>query len=487
MRKSGLVEETRFQACLEHSSSSAITAGEMAERLKQEGLLTAFQAELLMSGKSRGFFLGGYCLLSPLGSGKGGVYLCHHTVENRRVAVKIVPSARMKDPAMRERFFRATRTADLNHPNIVQCHAIEEYDKIYLVVMEYIDGENLQRLVDQKGPLAVAKAADCVRQAALALQHLHDKGRVHGDVKPANLLMDRSGRVKILALGLARLRARKRKETETKSAGCQVPEQAADNRQGDVRADIYSLGATLHYLLTGQVPPREPAAKTRRGVRVQRGTKLLRLRPDVPAALAAVLDRMLAKEPAKRFQTAGEVATALEPFCTQLDAQLSAEHPEEQGGSSSNAPPKRNKTKDLPPADAVRTASAVSPSRLLEESQKPLDKLAVRSALPELARESKGWPVWLKGVLLGLTALVLFAPGGVLLWIVLRSALHTPPPLSAPEQPTSAEAQKKEVIDFPRPEERGPKKIPRMARMLWGHNEIERIAICPDGTFSRKV
>src|SRR5262245_21858824 len=208
--KSGILERPAVAAYLEKLRSAGKlpeTPPALAEAMLRDGLLTRFQAENLLAGKWRGFIIAGkYRLLQRVGSGgMGTVYLCEHVHMRRKVALKVLPREQAADDASRDRFYREARAvAALDHPNIVRAHDIDHEDNLHFLVMEYVDGSSLQQLVKQHGPLEPLRAANYIRQAALGLQHAHEAGLVHRDIKPGNLLVDRAGTVKVLDMGLAR-------------------------------------------------------------------------------------------------------------------------------------------------------------------------------------------------------------------------------------------------------------------------------------------
>jgi hypothetical protein len=213
----------------------------------------------------------------------------------------------------------------LNHPHIVRATDAGEVDGTHFLVMDFIDGQTLGQLVQAGGPLPVAEACELVRQAALGLQHVHQHGLVHRDVKPSNLLLGADGQVKVLDLGLALLKEEDAGAAELTATGqvmgtfdYMAPEQFGDTHAVDIRADVYSLGCTLYFLLTGKAPFSGPAYANRlqkmRAHAEAPAPPLRERRGDVPAGLAAVLARMLAKEPGDRFATPAEVAAALAPF-----------------------------------------------------------------------------------------------------------------------------------------------------------------------------
>ena len=272
-------------------------------------------------------YLGQYQLLERLGrGGMGTVYKALHTKLRREVALKILPPECMGHASAADRFHREMEAiGKLRHPHIVQATDAAEVDGIHFLVMELVDGVDLAKLVAACGPLPVAGASELIRQAALGLEHAHQHGMVHRDIKPSNLMLTSDGVVKVLDLGLARLRGTPAQGQELTKNGhimgtldYMAPEQACDAHSVDIRADIYSLGCTLYELLTGQAPFRSSEYDTPISKMMAHAQKspphLSERRPDVPEALAKVIDRLLAKELADRYATPAAVAEALEPF-----------------------------------------------------------------------------------------------------------------------------------------------------------------------------
>jgi hypothetical protein len=253
----------------------------------------------------------------------GVVYEAVQTLMDRRVAIKVINPSILAHPTALPRFQAEVKAAaKLDHPNIVRAYDADQVGDLHLLVMEYVDGISLAARVGEKGPLPVVHACHYIRQAALGLEHAFERGMVHRDIKPGNLMRTPSGQVKILDFGLARLR-----ETEAESRGLTAsgafmgtpeyvaPEQAQDARKADIRSDIYSLGCTLYYLLTGRPPFEEETAVQMIIAHIERQPPPLdKLRPDVPKELATVLANMLEKKPSKRYQTPSDVAKALLPF-----------------------------------------------------------------------------------------------------------------------------------------------------------------------------
>ncbi len=292
-----------------------------ADHLVDVGLLTHWQSKKLLEGRHRGFFLGKYKLLDHLGSGgMSSVYLAEHVLMQRRVAIKVLPQNRVSDSSYLARFhLEAQAAAALDHRNIVRAYDLDNEGKIHYLVMEYVEGQDLHALVCQNGPLDYHTAANYIAQAASGLEHAHQCGLVHRDIKPANLLVDLKGTVKILDMGLAKFTAETRpapgfakEEHVLGTADYLAPEQAVNSQTVDARADIYALGCTLYFLLTGHPPFAEGTSLERMTAHQQQlPPSVLLDRPDAPAALVTICRRMMEKSPQSRYQSATEVQRAI--------------------------------------------------------------------------------------------------------------------------------------------------------------------------------
>jgi serine/threonine protein kinase len=281
----------------------------VASRMVKDGLLTPFQAELLLAGKSRPFFVGPYKVLSRIGNGSMGVvYLCEHVDMRRQVAVKVLQSRRVKDEVAFQRFLREARAAaSLNHPNVVHALDLGSEGDLHYLSMEYVDGSSLKDLIRTEGPLPPRRLADYLRQAALGLQHAHAAGLIHRDIKPSNVMVDRAGVVKVLDLGLALFADGEMDLTlgvRLGSVAYMAPEQAKDSHAVDARADVYSLGATFYLAATGRQPL--PAAGIGDNTPPPRCLETADF-----VRLVAILEKMTARDPADRYQSAAEVAAAV--------------------------------------------------------------------------------------------------------------------------------------------------------------------------------
>jgi serine/threonine protein kinase len=330
LRKSELVDEKRLQAFQSSTASLPSNSRELAQQLVRQGLLTRFQADQLLAGKWKGFRLAGkYRLMERLGAGgMGQVFLCEHIRMKRLVALKVLPTDKLKDDlSALERFDREARAAAaLDHPNIVRAHDIDTDGKLHFLVMEFVDGASLQEIVKKHGPLDIPRACHYIADAARGLQHAHEAGWVHRDVKPGNLLLDRHGTIKLLDMGLARLFAddgdnltkRYEKNAVLGTADYLAPEQATNSSDVDIRADIYSLGATFYYLLTGRGPFDDGSVTQKLIWHQTRQPESIRtLRPDMPKDLESVINKMMAKKPVHRYQEPAAVAAALAPWTAQ--------------------------------------------------------------------------------------------------------------------------------------------------------------------------
>jgi WD40 repeat protein len=282
-----------------------------------------------------------YRVVRLLGAGgMGAVYEAVHRVMRRPFALKVIKCAYTANAAARERFRREVRAAArLSHPNIVATTDAEDTGETHFLVMEYVEGTDLGRLVQARGPLPVDRACEYVRQAAVGLQYAFEQGMVHRDLKPHNLMLTPDGRVKILDFGLACFAREVASGASLTGTGVVLgtvdyiaPEQADSARQADIRSDIYSLGCTLYHLLAGQppFPAGTPIQKVMAHVE-KKPQPLTELRPDLPEGFMPVLERMMAKNPKHRYQTPAEVAIALEPFT--LTPAVARKHEPGLGGS----------------------------------------------------------------------------------------------------------------------------------------------------------
>jgi serine/threonine-protein kinase len=323
LRETRLLEATQ----LDEAGKSPLARGDdpapLARDLVQRQWLTPFQVNQVLQGRGKELVLGPYQLLDRLGEGgMGQVYKACHATMKRTVALKIIRKDRLANPQAVQRFYQEVQiAAKLSHPNIVLAYDAGQAGDVHYFAMEYVEGTDLARLVKERGPLPVADACEYIRQAALGLQHAHERGLVHRDIKPANLLLSKPAAgqpvVKVLDLGLARLSGEQgsnltRDGSVIGTPDFLAPEQARNASAVDIRADIYSLGGTFYFLLTGR-PPFQAESLTEVLLKHQTDepTPVEQLRPEVPSAVANILRKMMAKKPEERYATPGEVAQAL--------------------------------------------------------------------------------------------------------------------------------------------------------------------------------
>jgi len=345
LRRSGLVEEPRLSSFLEkttaaHGEGVLEDQDRLTDLMIQAGLITRWQADKLLAGKHKGFRLGKYKLLGQIGKGgMSSVYLAEHEGLKRRVAIKVLPQNRVNDASYLDRFkLEAVSLAKLDDPNIVRVYDIENEGNIHYIVMEYVAGQDLHQVVSQNGPMDFDMAADYIAQVANGLQHAHEMGLVHRDIKPANCLVDKHHTVKLLDLGLAKLTETDQssltmanEENVLGTADYLAPEQALNSHGADGRSDIYSLGCTLYFLLTGR-PPFPEGSISERLLKHQTATpeSIFKLRPDTPPSMVDICEQMMAKKPDERYQSAGDVSHRLTEWLSERGRKLGGGHIEGQ-------------------------------------------------------------------------------------------------------------------------------------------------------------
>ena len=470
VQKSGLLSAAQLEDFLKRNSPLPESPKQLAQQFIKEGLLTRFHAAHLLSGKHRGFILGQYKILQQIGAGGMGViFLGEHVGMGRKVAIKVLPASRAADRESLERFYREARVvAALDHPNIVRAYdANKSANDVHFLVMEYIEGESLEERVRRKGPLPPQEAASFISQAAAGLQHAHETGLVHRDIKPHNLLLDKNGVIKVLDMGLARFFDDPNDALTRELADGAVigtadyisPEQAVDSHDVDIRADIYSLGCTFYFLLVGS-PPFGESSVTQKLLahHMKDPTAIHALRPEVPEAMSAVIARMMAKQPDDRYQTPADVIETLAPWTNPRYIPApstthirSAATP--QPILRPNLPVPLSKTMRLPPANP-RSGSSSG----VKSSVRSSAKSAVR---PAATPRRLTWLPW--------AGLGLIVMAGVGIWLATKgsNSSATQPKVSNPV-----------VRKIEPTKEKGPEAI----RTLTGHNDgVENIAFLPGG------
>jgi serine/threonine protein kinase len=394
--QSGLVSAAQLDSLLPGLPES--TRGRVVARaLVEQGLLTRFQAEQLLAGRTHGFFLEQYRILDHLGEGgMGRVFKAEHRSLGRVVALKVIAPGLVKTGRAQELFLREVRViGQLVHPNIVTAFDASRVNGRYFLVLEYVNGPNLNQLVQDRGPLPVGQACDLVRQVALGLHYAHQMGLVHRDIKPANLLLQQTdgdgqeavGVVKISDFGLARLAERNphpieplhtiavKANTVMGTPDFLSPEQARDVHQADIRSDLYSLGCTFYYLLTGVVPfPGGSTLEKLMRHSTEGATPVDHYRQDVPAGVRAILNRLMAKRPEDRFQTPAELAEALTPFAVSSPpawSEVSPATPFEDEPPTTELPVKKGSDALLATVGPAESPTPVSGTRLHSRRLRP--------------------------------------------------------------------------------------------------------------------
>jgi serine/threonine protein kinase len=325
LRQHHLLEDAQLEALGRQPLAGFTDPRTLARELVRRTWLTPHQVNQLFLGRGHDLVLGSYVLLDKVGSGgMGQVFKARNWKLGHIVALKLIRKERLASPEAVRRFHREIRlAAQLDHPNIVRALDADEVAGAHFLVMEYVDGTDLAHIVQKRGALPSAEACEYIRQAALGLQHAFERGMVHRDIKPHNLLVTSQGAtLKILDMGLARI-SQPAGDGEPGSIMTQegavmgtpdyiAPEQALNSHQADIRADLYSLGCTLYFLLAGRVPFVGGSMTQKLLWHQARAPQPLEeVRPGVPAEVAAVVQQLMAKKPDDRFQTPAELVDAL--------------------------------------------------------------------------------------------------------------------------------------------------------------------------------
>jgi len=328
LRKSGLVPEREIDRLISTASASDVET--LMQELVDREILTPYQVRALARGRWKGLVLNEYEIIEKLGKGgMGHVYMARHRKMGRIVCLKVLRSSGRKSPEVVERFRREIRTlSSLNHPNFVVAHDASEADGIQFLVMEYIEGHDLSRQVRDDGPMPVDRALDLIQQVAEGLQYAHDQGVVHRDIKPHNLLVaedeDGNPQVKVLDLGLARFDTYVDDTTDAATHVAMTatgvimgtvdymsPEQALNSHYADARSDVYSLGCTLHFLLTGRSVYSGETLMEKLVAHREQPVPDLPV-PGIAKGINAVFRKMIAKDPEGRYETMAEAVEDLD-------------------------------------------------------------------------------------------------------------------------------------------------------------------------------
>ena len=333
LRKSGLAEVSKIdEVVASFDNLDSPVTDKVTNAFLDAKLITTWHLKQLLKGKHRGFFLERYKLLNELGKGgMSSVYLAEHTSMHLPVAIKVLPVKRVREKSYLERFQREAKASfRLRHDNIAGATNFDHHGDLWYIVLDYIEGEDLHQKVKRTGPLPVRDAVEYIRQAACGLQYAHEEGLVHRDVKPANLMLDTKGTVKILDLGLALdgdddeegglTKAHDEKVLGT--ADYLAPEQSKNSHSADPRSDIYALGCTLYYLIVGRAPFARGSVIERIKAHWNEPApnpldELEKPPADLDSALIDLYFRMMEKHPDARPQTAGEVSEQLNAWLNQ--------------------------------------------------------------------------------------------------------------------------------------------------------------------------
>jgi serine/threonine protein kinase len=370
--RSGLLDRDRLQEALRHlPRRDRDDPRAMAEHLIKGGHLSRFQANKLLKGRAVGLVLGPFQVLAPLGrGGMGTVYLARDSRSGQLIALKVLAPRRARNQErVRMRFLREMELSRrVAHPHLAWTYEVGQLLGVYYIAMEFIPGRSLYRVVAEGGPLPVPRAARLGAEVAAALEHAHNQGLIHRDLKPSNIMVTPHDHAKVLDLGLAIIEGEA--PTDKRVTGGQgyivgtmdyiSPEQTADASKADRRSDVYSLGCTLYFALTGQPPfPGGTSIDKIQKHRTEEPPSLRRLRPDLPPAFADLIHKMMAKDPERRFPSAIAAEEELRAWADMEEAQP-LDRPEDETFSQAVAnlqsvePDTDYSYLDLPPVPVVR-------------------------------------------------------------------------------------------------------------------------------------
>jgi eukaryotic-like serine/threonine-protein kinase len=325
--RSGVLDRQQLRQALRNVPADQRQDAEaVADHLVNAGKLSRFQASKLLRGMALGLVLGPFHVLAPIGKGgMGTVYLARDSRSQQLVALKVLsPKRAREEERLLARFRREMEMCQrVAHPHLAWTYEVGLCQGVYYIAMEYIPGKNLYRLVSDEGPLPVPRAARLFAEVAIALDHAHNQGLIHRDMKPSNIIITPHDHAKVLDLGLALVQGEVPVEREVIGGRGYVvgtmdyiaPEQTENAAKVDPRSDIYSLGCTLYFALTGQPP--FPGGTALEKIQRQRGEDPLpvpQLNATVPPAFIGLLRKMMAKDPEQRFATAAEVQEKLLPW-----------------------------------------------------------------------------------------------------------------------------------------------------------------------------
>jgi serine/threonine-protein kinase len=410
-------------------------SGAIGREIQRRGWLTRFQIREILQGRGERLFVGPYLILEPLGEGgMGRVFRARHRLMGRPAALKLLRPDLLKDPSAVRRFLREAQAAGrLAHANLVTLFDAGQAEGHPYLAMELVEGNDLAMRVREDGPLPIAQARAYLRQAAEGLRHAHEQGLVHRDIKPSNLLVSRDGTtVKILDLGLARLDKDDATEATLTRDGAVLgtldyisPEQAKDAKAADARSDLYSLGCTFYHLLAGHPPfPGDNGINKLMQHQLDEPEPLRSLRPDAPADLAAIVHRLMSKNPDDRFASAAALLQGLDGAEVIADVEEVPQEP----APTVVTPPGARALSPIPVAQPV--APTVIERNPFQELTPGIDPPASPNKKPKK-----------RPVRRVLTSVLLVAFGGGALFLIAVAAIlaglahrdQTPPPATEPE------------------------------------------------------
>ncbi|WP_165245989.1 serine/threonine-protein kinase [Paludisphaera soli] len=324
--RSGLIPRATVQPLC--AANDRDDAAALARRLVQQGLLTQYQARKLLAGATRGFFLGGYRILRPLGEGgMGKVFLAAHEEDGRKVAIKVLPPRRAQEEVNSLARFKREMELSMrcDHPNVARTLDFGNDGDVHFMVLEFIPGLSLYDMIKSErfGPLRVAAASRLFLRILNGLEAAHAAGLVHRDIKPSNIMITPEGDAKVLDLGLAKALGEEggltRANTLLGTLDYASPEQLSDASRADARSDLYSFGCTLYFALAGD-PPFEGGDAINKifKQRMEDPEPIERVAKGVPAAFAAIIRKLMAKDPADRYQNCAELRVDLERWTDPL-------------------------------------------------------------------------------------------------------------------------------------------------------------------------
>lgn len=378
LRRSNLIDRGRLDQVINDflQKNPRAEPQALADFLVSQNILTQFQAERLLQGKTQGFVLGPFTLMDALGAGSmGTVYKARNKTDNQWYAVKVLPRRSMWNVRIARRKVRAFEQC--KHPSVVPFVDVGTAGGMHYLAWPLVEGEPLDRLVQREGKLRPELAAHIARQVAQGLEACHQQTLIHGLIKPSNLLVGPDHQVFILDFGIGCLLAETEGESlvdtmstansVTSGLDCASPESIMDPTNLTPAGDQYSLGCVLYYALTGQYPfPDESAAQKMMAHQFQQPTPITEFCPDAPPELIAVVERLMQKKPEDRYGSAAEVVEALEPIAARL------------GGLSSRLPPRAAARGGAAKSEAPRS---VGPSTPTPRPQPGLGALPTRRSL----------------------------------------------------------------------------------------------------------